>query len=114
MKRKQRIIPVITPLTNTTLEFVGTIGNLYYQSAEHKNIAEKKIHFLMDQIRTKYWLNTNTLDEPFIVSLTRKSGKQEEDVRALVKAIGSIQSKDKISSAELIDFNGKIEKFNSP
>jgi len=114
MKRKQRIIPVITPLTNTTLEFVGTIGNLYYQSAEHKNIAEKKIHFLMDQIRTRYWLNTSTLDESFIVTLTRKSGKHEEDVRALVKTIESIQSKDKISSAELIDFNGKIEKFNSP
>ena len=114
MKRKQRIIPLITPLANTTLEFVGTIGNLYYQSADHKNIAEKKIHFLMDQIRTKYWLNTSTLDESFIIALTRKSGKQEEDVRALVKAVEFIQSRDKISSAELIDFNGKIEKFNSP
>lgn len=112
MKRKQRIIPVITPLANTTLEFVGTIGNLYYQSAEHKNIAEKKIHFLMDQIRTKYWLSTNTLDESFILSLSRKSGRPEEDVRALVNAIKAIQSRDKISSAELIDFNRKIEKFN--
>lgn len=113
MKRKQRIIPVITPLANTTLEFVGTIGNLYYQSAEHRNIAEKKIHFLMDQIRTKYWLNTNALDENFTLALTRKSGKPEEDVRAVVNAIIAIQSKDKISSAELIDFNRKIEKFNS-
>ena len=112
MKRKQRIIPVITPLANTTLEFVGTIGNLYYQSAEHKNIAEKKIHFLMDHIRTKYWLNTSTLDENFISVVTKKSGKPEEDVRALVKTIQAIQSKDKISSSELIDFNRKIEKFN--
>jgi hypothetical protein len=113
MKRKQRIIPVITPLANTTLEFVGTIGNLYYQSAEHKNIAEKKIHFLMDQIRTKYLINTGSLDESFIVALARKSGKPEESVRALVKEILTIQSRDKISSGELIDFNRKIEKFNS-
>ena len=113
MKRKQRIIPVITPLPNTTLEFVGTIGNLYYQSAEHKNIAEKKIHFFMDQIRTKYWLNTSTLDETFIVALARKAGKPEENVRALVNQILAIQSRDKISTEELIDFNRKIEKFNS-
>lgn len=113
MKRKQRIIPVITPLANTTLEFVGTIGNLYYQSAEHKNIADKKINFLMDQIRTKYWLNTNVLDEHFIVTLTKKSGKPEEDVRALMNSISAVQAKDKISSEELIDINKKIEKFNS-
>ena len=113
MKRKQRIIPVITPLLNTTLEFVGTIGNLYYQSAEHKNIAEKKIHFLMDQIRTKYWLNTNVLDESFIMALTRKTGKVEDDVRTLVESIVAIQAKDRISSEELIDINKKIEKFNS-
>jgi hypothetical protein len=113
MKRKQRIIPVIPPLENTTLEFVGTIGNLYYQSAEHKNIAEKKINFLMDQIRSKYWLNTNVLDEAFINALARKSGKAEEDVRSLMKSISAIQVKERISSEELIDLNKKIEKFNS-
>ncbi|HMG93260.1 MAG TPA: DUF4350 domain-containing protein [Chryseolinea sp.] len=113
MKRKQRIIPVIAPLENTTLEFVGTISNLYYQSAEHKNIAEKKIHFLMDKIRTKYWLNTNVLNEPFIIALAGKSGKPEDDVRALINLILAIQEKEKISSEELIDINKKIEKFNN-
>ena len=56
MKRKQRIIPIIKPLSNTTLEFVRTIGNLYFQNSEHKSIAEKKINFFMDRLRTKYWL----------------------------------------------------------
>lgn len=113
MKRKQRIIPVIAPLENTTLEFVGTIGNLYFQSAEHKNIAEKKINFLMDKIRSKYWISTNVLDEAFISALVKKSGKAEDDVQALLKSILAIQAKDKISSEELIELNKKIEKFNS-
>jgi len=113
MKRRQRIIPVIKPLANTTLEFVGTIGTLYYQSSEHKNIAEKKIHFLMDQIRTRYWMNAQNLDESFIQVLARKTGKDEELVRSLVKMIAMIQSRDQISASELIDFNKKIEKFNS-
>lgn len=112
MKRKQRIIPVIKPLANTTLEFVNTIGNLYYQSSEHKNMAEKKIHFLMDQIRTKHWMNTSKLDESFIQALTRKAGKPEDEMRNLVKSITTIQSSEKISAEELIDFNKKIEKFN--
>jgi len=112
LKRKQRIIPVVKPLANTTLEFVTTIGNLYYQRSEHKNIAEKKIHFLMDQIRIKHWMNTSKLDEHFVQTLARKTAKSEEEVDDLVKAIVSIQSRDKISAGELIDFNKKIEKFN--
>jgi hypothetical protein len=112
MKRKQRIIPIIRPLANTTLEFVGTIGNLYYQSAEHKNIAEKKIHFFMDQLRSKYWLSTSHLDEAFINIASKKTGRGEEEVRSLVTIINSIRSKEKISAEELIELNNRMEKFN--
>lgn len=112
MKRRQRIIPIIKPLANTTLEFVQTIGNLYYQSAQHKNIAEKKILFFMDQIRSKYWVNTTHLDEACIQTLTRKTGQPEENVRNLINTIISIRSKNKISAEELMDLNKKIEKFD--
>jgi hypothetical protein len=112
MKRRQRIIPIIKPLSNTTLEFVSTIGNLYFQSAEHKNIAEKRIHFFMDQIRSKYWLNTAHLDDAFIQALTKKTGKQEDDVRGLINAMISIRSKEKISAEELIELNKRIEIFH--
>ena len=112
MKRKQRIIPIVSPLANTTLEFVGTIGNLYYQSGEHKNIAEKKIHFFLDQLRSKYWLNTTHLDETFVSIASRKTGRNEEEVRLLINVINSIRSKEKISESELIDLNTRMEKFN--
>ncbi|MEL7004536.1 MAG: DUF4350 domain-containing protein, partial [Bacteroidota bacterium] len=49
-KRKQRIIPIITPLKNTTLEFIGTVSNLYFQKKDHKSIAEKRINFFLDKI----------------------------------------------------------------
>jgi len=114
MKRKQRIIPVIKPLPNTTLEFVETIGNLYYQTAEHKNIAEKKIHFLLDQIRSRHWMNVSQLDEAFVQTLSGKTGKPLELVRDLVNTITRIQSMEAISGEALIDFNRKIEKFNEP
>ncbi|MGE5797547.1 MAG: DUF4350 domain-containing protein, partial [Ignavibacteria bacterium] len=49
-KRKQRVIPVITPLKNTTLEFVKIVGKLYFQQKDHKNIAQKKINFFLDYL----------------------------------------------------------------
>jgi len=113
MKRKQRIIPVIKPLENTTMEFVQTVGTLYYQSLPHKNIAEKKIHFLMDEIRSKYWINTGKLDMTFVRLLAGKTGREEGEIQNLVNIILNIQSKEKISEADLIELNTKIENFNN-
>ena len=111
LKRTQRIIPIIKPLANTTLDFVSTIGNLYFQNGEHKNIAEKKIQFFMDHLRTKYWLSSIALDDNFINVLARKTGKDERESRDLIQTIISVRAKERISADELLDLNKKIEKF---
>ena len=110
-KRKQRIIPVIKPLSNTTLEFVATIGNLYYQRSDHKNIAEKKIHYFLDQVRNRYYLNSSQRDELFITSLAGKSDNTVEFVRSLLKLIDHILSTSYIGKEELITLNKALEKF---
>ena len=57
-KRKQRIIPIIKPLTNTTVDFTKTIGNLYFQEGNHDTIMEKKIIYFLEKIRQDYLLDT--------------------------------------------------------
>lgn len=111
MKRRQRIIPIIKPLANTTLEFVSTIGNLYYQQQDHKNIAHKKIQYLLEHIRSHYWLNTTHLDDQFIHQLSRKSGKSEAEVMSLVSLIVEIETANQISAQQLTRLNEKIEAF---
>ncbi len=111
-KRKQRIIPVITPLTNTTLEFVSIIGNLYYQKGDHKNMAEKKIQFFLEKVRTQYFLPTANRDETFIQHLSKKSGQSEERTRALVKLIDTLLASNQISKSQLVDLNDQLEWFN--
>ena len=110
-KRKQRIIPIIKPLSNTTLEFVATIGNLYYQSSDHKNIAEKKIQYFLDQVRNHYYLNSGQRDELFIISLAGKSDNTVESVGGLLKLIDCMQAASVVSKEELITLNKEIEKF---
>lgn len=111
-KRKQRIIPIITPLANTTLEFVGTIGNLYYQRSDHKNIAEKKIQFFLEQVYSQFHINGKINSEEFSMLLARKSGASEQTVRDLVKTINQISEKERISASELTYLNELIEKFH--
>lgn len=111
-KRKQRIIPIIKPLPNTSLQFVSTVGNLYYQNADHKNVAEKKINYLLEQIRTKYLVRTTHFDKDFIHTLASKSGNTEDLVATLFKKISFIQSSTVISAEQLMELNEHIEQFN--
>ena len=112
-KRRQRIIPVIPPLPNTTMEFVSTIGDLYYQNADHKNVAEKKILYFFEQVRSKHNLSTNQLDNEFVSALARKSGRTDQQTAELIDMINKIRSKAGISAAMLIDLNNKLETFYS-
>lgn len=110
-KRKQRVIPVVKPLANTSLEFITTVGNLYYEKQGHKNVAEKKIAYLLDMIRTKYLLQTSNLDDDFYEALSGKSGKPLKEIRALFETVKHIQSSTEISADELMALNTKLERF---
>jgi hypothetical protein len=110
-KRKQRIIPIQKPLSNTTLEFVSTIGNLYYQHGDHKNIAEKKIQFFFDFIHANYFMTTDHRDEAFCAALARKSGVQEKEIKSLIGLIHAILSRPIIQQSELISLNKLLETF---
>ncbi|HLY70995.1 MAG TPA: DUF4350 domain-containing protein [Puia sp.] len=110
-KRKQRMIPAISPLRNTSLDFVTTIGRLYYQRRDNLNLATKmSIHFL-GQVRTKYNMQTSFLDQEFTDRLAYKSGYNKDGVAKIIEYIKVIQQQQFISDESLITFNKEIEQF---
>lgn len=113
-KRRQRVVPIINPLPNTTLEFTKTIGNLYYQEGDHQNIVDKKIIYFLEKIRNDYLIDTNVLDENFIKKLHQKSGKDLVDIQKAVQLINALR-KDYYQSVEedLININNAIEKITN-
>jgi len=110
-KRKQRVIPVIEPLRNDTLDFVGTISNLYYQNKAHKSIAEKKINFFIDKLNQHYFINLSESHAEFISKVAHKTGNDEEDVESLFNTINQLRKQPKISEQELLELSKKIEAF---
>lgn len=113
-KRRQRIIPVIKPLSNTTVDFTKTIGNLYYQEGNHQNLIDKKIIYFLERVRNEYLIETAVLDENFIKKLHAKTGKDIKDIEHLVYLI-NYQKKSYHQSIEtdLIEINKAIEKIIS-
>lgn len=110
-KRRQRIVPIINTLRNTTIEFTQTIGNLYLQQENATSITAKKIIYFLDKIRNRYYLETNTLDEEFVKRLHAKSGKDIQLIKEIVYRINKFNKTKYAEQEHLIHFNNIMEKF---
>ncbi len=110
-KRRQRIVKVIEPLKNTTVDFTKTIGNLYYETKDHNNLIEKKITYFLEYIRRVYYIDTQVLDEKFIQNLAQKSNKDKAEIKKLVNNIVYLRSKAECNENNLLQLNTAIEDF---
>ena len=111
MRRTQRHIPVITKPRNDSLDFVKTIGRLYYDREDHKNLSRKMAAYFLEHVRNKYKLPTGTLDEHFIEQLRFKTGLEEGEIRGIVTFIKYLDEEPGISHRSLTDFHKQLESF---
>lgn len=110
-KRRERIIPEIKEPKNTTVEFTQTIGRLYHQSGNHKDLADQKIKYFMEYIRGELNLETNHINQRFIEHVAQRSGADIETVENVFKHINRVQNQDNLSSSGLWKLNEQIETF---
>ncbi len=110
-KREQRIIPIIKPLENTSIEFTKTIGNLYFQHKDYSDIVCKKIIYFLEKIRSTHYIDTNILDTVFIEKLAVKTNHSIEETKDLINYINTLGNKVIHSETDLVTLHKKIEKF---
>ena len=110
-KRRQKIIPIVSPLRNSTLDFVRTVGNAYFNRGDHKNLALKKITHFMEFIRSKFYLSTYPMDENFVAAFAAKTGKAEDDIRKLVGLIDYVNDSPSIDQETLLSLTQQIDVF---
>jgi hypothetical protein len=111
MRRRQRYIPLIAKPRNDSLDFVKTIGRLYYDKGDHKNICSKMSAYFLEHVRNRYKLATSNLNDEFIKSLQHKTGCEEGEIRGIVSYITSLDEAETISQNQLMDFHKRLELF---
>jgi hypothetical protein len=111
IKRKQRIIQTIKPNTNTTVVFAETVGRLYLQEKNNRDIAKKMITYFYEYLRKKYFINTTVINKEFINSLSGKSGVSLIETEQLFELIKNTQDQENVKDEELLELNLKIENF---
>ena len=110
-KRKQKIIPILKSNSNTSLEYVQTIGSLYFQSGEHKKIAIQKMKVFLADIRTKYKVQTTDFNESFYAQLSIKSKVSIGIIKEIFERYKFLENLSTADEQILIDFYQSIETF---
>lgn len=110
-KRRQRVIPILESNNNTSLQFISTIGRLYFMQSNHKQLALQKMRLLQVFIKEKYNMNTRELDQDLATRLASRSGVELEHIKRIFHIHENIASGSFVSENTLIDFHKALEKF---
>ncbi len=110
-KREQRIIPVIEPLKNSSVEFAQAVGSLYHQNKDFTDLNHKKINYFLAYIRNRYLMDTSQLNEKTIQVLAIKAGKEPKKTKELMEYIIHLKNKKSHTEQESIELNKKITAF---
>ncbi|RZK61437.1 MAG: hypothetical protein EOO59_05070 [Hymenobacter sp.] len=111
-RRRQRIIPTLKPLPNTTMLFTRTVAGLYQQGRNHAQIAEKKVALFLDYLRTRFQEPAPDLaDEAFRERLSQKAGVPRPRIDELVRLINFARTAPAVTDRELLILSRAIYDF---
>jgi len=110
-KRRQRVIPVMKPLVNRSLQFVRTIGNLYFKQQNNSDLARKKTIYFKEFLRERYYLSNISASEECVALISAKSGVPVDLVQPLLDKIDYYETAPMVSDIGLVEINRKMEQF---
>jgi hypothetical protein len=111
-RRRQRIIPTIKPLPNTTLLFTRTVASLYRQGSNHALIAEKKVALFLDYLRHRFQeANPDFADADFRERLSQKSGLAQTRVDELLRLVNFARTAPQMTDQQLMQLSRALGDF---
>lgn len=110
-KRRQRVIPVLKLPENRSLQFVKTIGSLYFKQRDNADLARKMSIFFKEFLREHYFLTKISATGECIALVSDKSGVSTALVKQLLDSAAYFETAKTVTDSGLIELNRKIELF---
>lgn len=110
-KRRQRVIPVLKSPENRSLQFVKTIGSLYFKQRNNADLARKMTIYFKEFLREHYFLTTISASGECVALVADKSGVSIELVKQLIDSSDYFETAKKVTDFGLIELNRKMELF---
>lgn len=117
MKRRQRVIPLIEPYENTSIEFARTLGDLHFINKDHLSIVKKMMRSFKYHIRQRYKINTDQNWDTYLKTLSQRSDVPEHILTQLFKRYDLIllkmeKRREPLNEEDLIALYKLIQHFH--
>lgn len=110
-RRWQRPVPVVAAPPNATLEFVRTVGQLYFQNADHSALVDRKLRYFFDRIRARLALTDLDLSEETERRVAARSGLSDEHIAGLFARFRRLRRSRSIEPEQLVDLDSALDRF---
>src|SRR5690606_39136280 len=98
-------------LSNSSVDFVKTIGRLYFQQKDNRNLAAKMTTHFLGNVRNRFQVPTGRVDETFESRLSYKSGYPPEKIKEIVRLIRLTESGEAVADEDLLTLHDRIDDF---
>lgn len=110
-KRRQRIIPILKPYTNQTVEFVTTVGKLYFQHRDSTNLVDKQILYFNEYIRKQFYLREVKFNTELFQKISQKTNIPLNEVQSVFNSITTIKNRIVNDDNDVKKLSELIENF---
>lgn len=110
-QRKQKSIPVIPPLENTTVSFIKTMGALFYRERNFKLAAEKLIISFFSDLQKRHFLGPD-FSETYYAFIASKTATDRSLVIKIFERLQNIQQIKVIDESALKQLYKDLNTFN--
>ena len=110
-RRRQRIIPVIEPARNSSLEFVHAIGRLYFHQRNHPTLLRHQMRYFFTFIRERYRIQTQELTTENMLLISMRSGVPLEILQQIRDESMRLQPFVELQDQEIIAFYKILSQF---
>ncbi|GAB2966297.1 hypothetical protein GCM10027048_40700 [Hymenobacter coalescens] len=111
-RRRQRPVPTLRPLPNTSLQFARTVAGLYRRGRNHQPLAALRIRLFFDYLRTRFQEPVPAgIDADYPRRLSLRTGVPQSDVTALLARLHGFLDAEHVSEAELHQLHQLLTDF---
>ena len=111
IKRRQRMIPIVAPLENTSIAFAKVVSSVYYHQRDNRDILAKQHTYFMEYVRATYRIKPGDNEVDFIAQLSARSGVDESILRPIMQGMYDVRSGKHIDDKALVAHHRHIEDF---
>ncbi len=110
-KRLQQPIAVLEPNENKSLDFIQTIGRMYFLKRNNHQLVQQKMKLFLNFINERYRIPTQNVDEEFIEKVHMKSEVIVDAIQSIFKNYNEIITHPNVSDKDLLKLHQLMDTF---